>query len=319
MAVPLTSIADQAKWIWRNGKIIPGSDATTHTLGYTNQYSGLIFEGIRVYGGNILLLRPHVERLFDGAKQHYTEIPYSVDQIVQACEETVVRNGLADCYIRPSVFRGPEDIFVGGKDCSINVDIAVFPLPVPPGPKRLKIATIRRAPASALPTGTKSSEMFAAGQIGKREIMEDGFDDALFLDTDSYIADTSAANIFFVLDGKLHTPRPDSILPGITQKVIFKLAALRGYEVVVRQMTRDDLKSADEAFICGTALEVHPVTEIGRRTVTENDSDPVTAIGDVTYKEGPVTAALIADYNELVRKSPAEVDRILGLKDGMGL
>jgi len=293
-----------AKFIWLDGQIVSGKDATTHVLNHSMHGSG-VFEGVRIYNGHIFLSRQHTQRLLDGATAYKYKVPFSADAIDRACEEVVIANQLTNGYLRPITYLGSEDIYVAGSRNTVHLAIIAFPLhSVLAGELKLMTATLRRASAKCLLVHTKSAPVFAASRLGKLEAEENGFDDTMFLDEAGFLADCSVANIFLVMaDGRIHTPRADNILPGITQKVIFKLAALRGYEVVVRQIRPEELANATEAFVCGTAAEVTGVVQID----------------DQMFTPGKITTDLVDDYFDLVSKHPDEVDRILGISGGIGL
>ncbi|KAJ7605216.1 putative branched-chain amino acid transferase [Roridomyces roridus] len=288
---------DLAGKIWIDGNIVAGSEANVHVLGHSSQYGETIFEGIRIYNGNPFLVEDHIERLFAGmAAYQYPYIPFTLAQISQACVAVAAANGLTEGYIRPIAYLGSEDILVAGSRCKVHIAIAAVPLAsVLDGDQALMLATQRRASARCMLVHTKSAAMFAAGRLAKLEALRRNFTDALFLDEMDRIADSTVTNIFFVAGHVLYTPPAENILPGITQRVVFKLATILGFRVVIEHIMLDELGRFTEAFVCGTAAEIQVVTRIEQHI----------------YARGPVAALIIAAYVELVLKSPAEVDRVL--------
>lgn len=277
--------------IWFDGQLVPWRSATIHVLTHALHYASSVFEGERVYDGRIFKLRQHTERLANGASVMGFEIPYSVDEIDAACNRVVAEQKIADGYVRPIAWRGSEMMGVSAQSSKIHLAIAAWPWPVYFTPEarlegiRLTWAKWRRPAPDTAPTGTKAAGLYMICTISKHEAENNGYNDALMLDFRGRIAETTGANIFLAQNGVLHTPVPDCFLAGITRATVIELARKRGYQVVERAVFPDDLAKSDEIFITGTAVEVTPVREIAEHK----------------FKVGPITEALLADYDKLVR------------------
>lgn len=279
--------------IWYNGALVPWRDARLHVLSHGLHYASCVFEGERVYGGNIFHLRQHTERLFNSAKELGFAIPYTIDEIDAACKQVVAAQGLKDAYVRPVAWRGTEMMAVSAQQTQIHVAIAAWEWPSYFNPEarlkgiKLALAKWRRPAPDTAPTAAKAAGLYMICTLSKHEAEAAGCHDALMLDYRGLIAEATGANIFLVQDGKLHTPVPDCFLDGITRRTVIGLAKARGFEVIERQIALEELAQTQEVFLTGTAAEVTPVGSIDKYTFT---------VGDVTR-------ALIEDYDALVRVS----------------
>ena len=286
---------DRDGWIWMDGAFTPWREAKVHVLTHGLHYASAVFEGERMYGGEIFKLREHTERLFNSARILDFEIPFSVEQIDAACMETCARNGLTDCYIRPIAWRGSETIGVSAQDTKIHVAIAAWEWPSYFKPEEkakgiaLTWAKYRRPSPETAPTASKAAGLYMICTISKHAAERDGFADAMMLDWRGYVAEATGANVFFIRDGVIHTPDPDCFLNGITRKTVIKLAESKGFEVVVRHILPEELATFSECFIVGSAAEVTPVRQIG----------------EYSFKPGNISLSLMDDYAMMVRRQKA--------------
>jgi branched-chain amino acid aminotransferase len=286
--------------IWMNGELIPWRDARVHLLTHALHYGSAVFEGERVYDGEIFKLTEHSQRLHESAKGLDFEIPYSVAEIDKACREVVRANGLIDGYVRPIAWRGSEQMGVAAQATKINVAIAAWDWGSYFDPSartkglRLTIAQYRRPDPRTAPAKSKATGLYMICTIEKHRAERAGYADALMLDWRGQIAEATGANIFFVKDGVLHTPLPDCFLDGITRRAVIGLAKKRGLKVIERAITPEEMADFSECFITGTAAEVTPVSEIGPYRFT---------IGDITRM-------LMNDYSALVHPAKAGTVRV---------
>lgn len=278
-------------FIWLDGELIAWRDAQVHLLTHALHYGSAIFEGERVYGGEIFKLREHTERLIAGAQIIDFEVPYSADEIDQACREVVKANNLVDGYVRPITWRGSEQMGVSAQGNTIHLAIAAwdwgsyFPMEERLKGIKLAMATYRRPDPATAPCKAKAAGLYMICTIEKHRAERAGLADALMLDYRGHVAECTGANVFFIMDGVIHTPTPDCFLDGITRRTVMELARKRGYEVIERTIMPDELGTFSECFITGTAAEVTPVSKIG----------------DHTYTPGDITKALLTDYMTLVQ------------------
>jgi branched-chain amino acid aminotransferase len=277
----------ETKAIWLNGKLVAKADATLNFLTPALHYGIAVFEGIRCYatprGPCVFRLRDHIERLFDSARVlGFRELPYTVDQIVDACLETVRANGFEECYIRPLIWlaEGGWNLTVdGGKP---YFGIAVWEWKQYLGAEaadlgvRANISTFTRHHPNVMMTKAKVSGNYPNSVLAKTESLRLGFDEAIMLDAQGMVAECTGENIFVVKRGRLTTPPPGAILEGITRDSILTLAADLGYEVSAQPVSRDQLYTADEVFVCGTAAEVVGLREIDFRVIGNGHGTPVT-------------------------------------------
>jgi branched-chain amino acid aminotransferase len=288
--MPILPFDDRDGVIWFNGEMVPWRDAKTHVLTHGLHYGSCVFEGERVYGGHIFKLREHSERLFHSAKVMGFEIPYSVEEIDAASEEIVATQNIEDGYIRPVSWRGSEMMGVSAQQTRIHVAIATWPWPSYFTPEarlkgiRLTIAKWARPAPNTAPTDSKAAGLYMICSLSKHAAEAEGYDDALMLDYRGRISEATGANVFLVQKGVLHTPDPDCFLDGITRRSVIDLARKRGIEVVERAIIPEELASTDEVFLTGTAVEVTPVSEIGK----------------YQFEVGEICRQMIKDYEALI-------------------
>lgn len=255
--------------IWFNGEFVPWADARIHVLSHGLHYASCVFEGERAYEGQIFKLREHTERLFYSARELGFDIPYSIEEIDAACEEALKINNLTNAYIRPVAWRGSEMMGVSAQENKINVAIAVWEWPSYFDPEeirkgiRLDIASYKRPSPETAPCHAKAAGLYMICTLSKHAAEKKGYADALMYDYRGQVAEATGANVFFILDGKIHTPTPDCFLDGITRRTVIDLAKDKGIEVVERVIMPEELDGFEECFITGTAAEVTPVSEIG--------------------------------------------------------
>jgi branched-chain amino acid aminotransferase len=286
---------DRDGWIWLDGQFTPWREAKVHVLTHALHYASAVFEGERMYGGEIFKLTEHTERLLKSAEILDFAIPYTVAQIEAACKETCARNGLADCYIRPIAWRGSETVGVSAQDTRIHLAIAVWEWPSYFNPEEkakgiaLGWAKYRRPSPETAPTAAKAAGLYMICTISKHAAEREGFADAMMLDWRGYVAEATGANVFFIKDGVLHTPDPDCFLDGITRRSVIDLARGKGFEVVQRHIRPEELADFSECFIVGTAAEVTPVSRIG----------------EFAFRPGNISLSLMDDYARMVRRETA--------------
>jgi len=287
----LTPFDDRDGWIWLDGSFVPWRDAKAHVLTHALHYASAVFEGERMYGGQVFELSQHSERLRRSAEILDFEVPYSTAELDRATMETCARNGLEDCYIRPIAWRGSEMIGVSAQQTKIHTAIACWDWPSYFQPEerakgiRLTYAKYRRPSPETAPTNSKAAGLYMICTISKHAAEKAGYADALMLDWRGYVAESTGANIFLVRDGAIHTPKPDCFLDGITRRSVIKIARDRGFEVIERHIQAEELSTFSEVFLTGTAAEVTPVAEIGEHR----------------YKPGNLSLSLMDDYAKFVR------------------
>jgi branched-chain amino acid aminotransferase len=280
-------MADRDGVIWSDGKIIPWRDATTHVLTHTLHYGMGVFEGVRAYetprGPAIFRLQEHTKRLFNSAHIFMMKMPYDQATLMQAQLDMVRQNKLQSCYIRPIVFYGSEAMGISAKTLSVHVAIAAWPWGAYLGSDglengiRVKTSSFTRHHVNINMCRAKSVTTYANSILAHQEVAHDGYDEALLLDVDGYVAEGAGENIFIVKQGKLYTPDMTSCLEGITRASIIELAAEMGIPVVEKRITRDEVYCADEAFFTGTAAEVTPIRELDNRKIGSGTRGPITA------------------------------------------
>ena len=264
--------------IWFNGKFVNWKEANIHVLSHVVHYGSSVFEGIRCYktenGPAIFRLREHVERLFDSGKIYRMEIPYTVDEICDAIIETVKINNLNDCYIRPVVFRGYQELGVYPLNCPLETVIAAWEWGKYLGEEALEngvdlgVSTWRRMAPNTLPNMAKAGANYMNSQLAKMESLLNGFDEAIMMDYSGSVSEGSGENIFLIKDDVLYTPHSAlSILSGITRDSVIKLAKESGIKVKEEAIPREMLYLADEIFLTGTAAEITPVRSIDKITI----------------------------------------------------
>lgn len=277
--------------IWFDGGLMPWRDARIHVLTHGLHYGSCVFEGERVYGGNVFKLTEHSQRLIDSGRSLGFDIPYSLADIDDATRATVAANGIVDGYVRPVAWRGSEMMGVSAQSSKIHLAVAVWSWPSYWSPEarmkgiRLNISEWRRPHPQTAPTSAKAAGLYMICTMSKHKAEKDGFEDSLMYDWQGQVAEATGANVFFVFGNELHTPRPDCFLNGITRQTVIALAQARGIPVVERVILPEEMAKADECFLTGTAAEVTPVREIG----------------PYHFIPGDITRQLIADYDALVR------------------
>jgi branched-chain amino acid aminotransferase len=288
----LVPFDDRDGWIWLDGEFVPWREAKVHVLTHALHYASSVFEGERMYDGEIYKLTEHTERLFKSAEILDFQIPFTVAQIDEACKQTAARNGFENCYIRPVAWRGPEQMGVSAQQTKVHVAVAAWewasyfdPAQARKG-IRLTWARYRRPAPETAPTAAKAAGLYMICTISKHAAEKEGYADALMLDWRGYIAESTGANIFLIRDGAIHTPTPDCFLNGITRRSVIALARQHGYEVIERHIPAEELKTFSEVFITGTAAEVTPVSEIGEHRFTP---------GEITFR-------LMDEYSRMVRR-----------------
>jgi len=279
---------DKTDKIWLDGKLVDWDDANVHILTHTLHYGLGAFEGIRAYRRtdgrtHIFRLREHIRRLFDSCKIATLPMPYTIDQIVDACVETVRVNKLPSCYIRPLAFLGDGMMGLYALSNPTRVSITAWNWGSYLGEEgmkngiRAKFSSFTRSHVNTNMVKAKLVGQYVNSILAKREVMAAGYDEALMLDPQGFVAEASGANIFMVRDGVLMTPNiGSSMLNGLTRDAILTIAADLGIEVFETRFTRDELYIADEVFLTGSAAEVTPVREVDDRTIGDGVPGPVT-------------------------------------------
>jgi branched-chain amino acid aminotransferase len=272
--------------IWMDGKFVPWNDAKVHVLSHTLHYGTGVFEGIRCYktdsGSAVFRLKEHVDRLFGSMHILQMDCPFTREQVFDAILETIRVNKIDACYIRPLAFIGYGAMGVFPKGNPVNVVIAVWPWGSYLGDEgmkngiRVKISSYSRPHINATMVRAKAVANYANSLLAKREALKDGYDEAVLLDTDGYVAEGSGENIFIVRNGVIKTPPLTAILEGITRDSIMQLAKELGMPLVEERFTRDEFYIADEAFFTGTAAEITPIREADNRKIGAGRPGPVT-------------------------------------------
>ena len=283
---------DRDGFIWFDGKLTPWRDAKVHALTHALHYASAVFEGERAYSGMIFKSREHSERLRKSAEILDFQIPYTVEEIDRAKAETLKANNLTDGYLRPIAWRGSEMMGVAAQANRIHLAIAAWAWPSYFSPElrakgiRLCMAKYRRPAPDTAPTASKAAGLYMICTISKHEAERAGYQDAMMLDYRGQIAEATGANVFFVMNGEIHTPKPDCFLDGITRKTVMDLARARQLKVIERAIMPEEMADASECFLTGTAAEITPVGEIDRYKFTP----------------GKVTQALWDDFQAAVRR-----------------
>ncbi len=294
----LVPFDDRDGTIWMDGVMVPWRDAKLHVLSHGLHYASGVFEGERSYAGNIFKLREHTERLLQSGRILGFEIPYTAEEIDAACIAVMAANDLTDAYVRPIAWRGTEQLSVSAQQTRIHLAIATWAWPNLFGDDRMKgvrlgMAKWKRPHPETAPTASKAAGLYMIGTLSKHDAEAQGFNDALMLDWRGQVSEATGANIFFVMDGEVHTPIPDCFLDGITRRTVMAIARRRQMKVVERVIMPEEMAHATEVFLCGTAAEVTPVREIAGQA----------------YTPGRITETLLHDYEALVHMAPAEVAR----------
>jgi branched-chain amino acid aminotransferase len=292
------SFDDREGSLWFDGKLVPWRSAATHVLTHGLHYGSSVFEGERIYSGRIYKHKEHTARLFESARILGMKIPYTEQQIMDACYEAAKAQDITDGYVRPVVYRGSEMMAVSAQQTKIHVAIAVWQWPsyFDPAQKmkgiRLGISKWRRPAPDTAPTAAKAAGLYMICTLSKHAAEAEGYADAMMLDYRGLVAEATGANMFFVKDGELYTPTPDCFLDGITRRSVMFLAKKRGITVHERHIKPEELDDFTECFIVGTAAEVTPVSEIG----------------PYKFKPGEITETLMHDYMEDVHREHSVVE-----------
>ncbi|MDD3483873.1 branched-chain amino acid transaminase [Azovibrio restrictus] len=296
------SMADRDGFIWYDGKLVPWRDATTHVLTHSLHYGMGVFEGVRAYkteaGTAIFRLQEHTNRLFNSAHIFQMAMPFDKDTINEAQKEVIRANNLESGYLRPLAFYGSEKMGVSPKGAKVHIIVAAWPWGAYLGEDgmergiRVKTSSYTRHHVNINMVRAKASGAYMNSILANNEVTADGYDEAMLLDPEGYVAEGAGENLFIVKQGKLYTPDLTSCLEGITRATILTLAAELGIQVQEKRITRDEVYCADEAFFTGTAAEVTPIRELDNRTIGTGKRGPVTALlqqkyFDVVYGRSP--------------------------------
>jgi branched-chain amino acid aminotransferase len=296
--MPLT----KSEKIWMDGTFVDWDDANVHILTHSLHYGLGVFEGIRTYetsqGPAVFRLTDHIKRLFNSARIFLLDIPYSLDELVEATKETVRVNALSSCYVRPLVYLGYGEMGLNPLPCPVQVSIAVWPWGTYLGEEglkhgvRMKVSSWQRHHPNALPPAAKGTGMYINSSMAKVEALKAGYDEAILMSPNGYVSECTGENLFVVQDGRILTPPVSAgALAGITQQCVKAIATDLGIDYEVAHLLRSDLYTADEAFLSGTAAEVVPIRSVDDRELGE---------------PGPVTKAIQDTYFAAVK---GEVDR----------
>jgi branched-chain amino acid aminotransferase len=280
------SMADRDGFIWYDGNLVPWRDATTHVLTHSLHYGLAVFEGVRAYktvnGTAIFRLKEHTDRLFNSAHIYRMPMPWDRETLMEAQKEVVRANRLESCYIRPIAFYGSEKMGVSPKGAKTHVAIAAWPWGAYLGEEgmekgiRVKTSSHARHHVNVSMCRAKYSGTYANSILANMEATEHGYDEALLLDVDGFVAEGAGENLFVIKDNRIYEPEIASALIGITRATVHVLAQELGYTVVSKRLTRDDIYIADEAFFTGTAAEVTPIRELDGRQIGEGQRGPIT-------------------------------------------
>ena len=292
------SMYDRDGFIWYDNEFVPWREASTHVLTHTLHYGAGVFEGVRAYetdqGTAIFRLEDHTNRLFNSAKIIGMPIPFSPQQINQAQLDTVSKNSVQSGYIRPMCFYGAEGMGLRADNLEVHCIVAAWGWGPYFGQEkmkngiRVKTSSYSRHHVNIAMCKAKLNGNYVNSMMALNEALTDGYDEALLLDVDGFVAEGSGENIFIVKEGKLYSPELTSVLDGITRKTVIELAKSVDVPLIEKRITRDEVYTADEAFFTGTAAEITPIRELDNRV-----------IGEVGMP-GPVTKTLQTMYFELV-------------------
>jgi len=289
-------MADRDGFIWFDGEILPWREVKTHVLTHALHYGSAVFEGERIYDGRVFRLSAHSARLRNSARLLDYELPWTRQEIDEATRAVVKANDLSSGYVRPIAWRGSEVMGVSAIGTSVHLAIAPWAqegrlsVQAKPGGINVTMATYRRPSPDVAPGEAKVAGLYIICGIEKDRALKAGFDDALMLDWQGRLAESTGANVFLATGGKLVTPKVKNFLDGITRRAVIGMAQKRGWSVTERAVMPEELGDANEVFLCGTAAEIVPVGAIDERR----------------YQVGPMTRTLMADYADLVRQPDCE-------------
>ncbi len=287
-------MAHENEKIWFDGKLLPAKDAQVSVLTHALHYGTAVFEGIRAYQcpdgtSAVFRLNDHVKRLLNSAKILGFTIPYSHEELCKAIVDTLKANKLAEGYIRPLSFVGAGNLGVWPGKNPINTIIAVWSWGAYLGPEalergiRVRTSSFTRSNVNGMMSKAKAAGNYVNSVLAKNEAIQDGYDEAIMLDTNGFVSEATGENFFIVRNGLIKTTPLTSVLDGITRDSILKIAADMGYTVVEQLFTRDEVYIADEAFFSGTAAEVTPIREVDNRTIGEGKAGPVAKALQATF------------------------------------
>ena len=272
------------KLIWKNGSFQSWNDSNVHILSHTLHYGTGVFEGVRAYktanGAAVFRLLEHTERLFNAAKKLNINIPYSINEVVNAQCEVLNENKLEEGYIRPIIYLGNEGLGLRAKDLSVNVAIAAWEWPsyMSPEAKQKGISIIKSSYSqyeNPLHSGNKIIGTYFQNTMALHEAIDKGADEALMMDVNGFISEGSGENVFIVKDGVIITPTTKHCLNGITRQSVIQIARDLNYEVVEKDIQYDELVLADEAFFTGTAVEITPIREVDKKIIGSGERGPI--------------------------------------------
>jgi len=300
------SFADRDGVIWLDGTMVPWREAKVHVLTHTLHYGMGVFEGVRAYqtdqGPAIFRLKEHNDRLFNSAKILDMTIPFDKEELAQAQLEVIKQNNLNSAYLRPMCFYGSEGMGLRADNLKTHVMVAAWPWGAYLGQDglekgiRIKTSSFTRHHVNVTMCKAKANGNYMNSMMALQEALRDGYDEAMLLDVDGFVAEGSGENIFVVRNGTIYTPDLTSALDGITRNTIFVLAGECGYEIVEKRITRDEVYIADEVFFTGSAAEVTPIREVDNRSIGNGG-------------RGPITEKLQTMYFDVVHgRSPAHKD-----------
>lgn len=302
------SMADRDGFIWYDGKLVPWRDATTHVLTHSLHYGLAVFEGVRAYhtaqGTAVFRLGEHTQRLLNSGKIYMMDIPYSKEELMEAQKEVVRANKLESCYLRPIAFYGSEKMGISTVGATVHVAIAAWTWGAYLGQDglekgiRVKTSSYARHHVNVTMPRAKLSGTYPNSILANLEVTRQGYDEALLLDTQGFIAEGAGENLFVIKDGIIYEPEIASALTGITRDSVIQIARELGFEVQSRRMTRDDVYVADEAFFSGTAAEITPIRELDDRMIGNG-------------KRGPITAQIQARFFDIVGGRAPEYNKWL--------
>ena len=282
--------------IWYNNELVDWNDVKVHVLSHGLHYASCVFEGERVYDGEIFKLEEHTKRFFYSAERMGFEIPYTLEEINAASKKIISIQNVSNGYVRPVAWRGSEMMAISAQKTKIHVAVATWEWGSYFDPKlkiegiKLNISNWRRPAPNTIPWDTKAAGLYMICTLSKHEAEKQGYTDSLMLDHKGYVAEATGANVFFKdRDGKLHTPTPDSFLDGITRRTIIEIAKSKNIEVIERKIKPDELSNFVGCFLTGTAAEVTPVSQIDK----------------FNFKVCKTIIGLSDSYQEIVRKRKA--------------
>ncbi len=275
------------KWVWMSGTFVPWDDANIHVSTHALHYGSGVFEGIRCYdtvdGPALFRISEHIERFFCSARTHHMDIPFAPGQLEGIIAELVSRNGFTDCYIRPLCYRGSRELTVDPRRCPVETMILAWRWDPLHGSESLErgiracISPWKKFHSDMMPTTAKASGQYVNSILAIHDAVEKGYDEAIFLDADGFVAEAAAENLFLVRDGALFTnDEKSSILLGITRDSVIRIARDLGYTVTIAPIKATDIISANEVFLTGTAAEVVPVCEVDGKQIGTGACGPIT-------------------------------------------